>query len=89
MTRNVGGEETRDDESIFARIGYQVSHMSQPRESNEAILRDGREGTTNEGRQGTPRDDGVRLWNKRDGEILRETRRDGEGQGWKRRGEEA
>ena len=89
MTRNVGGEETRDDESIFARTGYQVSHMSQPRESNEAILREGREGTTKKGRQGTPRDDGGRLWNKRDGEILRETRRDGEEQGGKKRGEEA
>ena len=36
----------KDDESILARIGYQVSHMSQPRENNEAILRDGRGGTT-------------------------------------------
>ena len=78
----------KGDESIFARIGYQVSHMSQPRERNEAILHEGREGTTKEGRQGTPRDDGGRLWNKRDGEILRETRRDGEVQGGKKRGEE-
>ena len=62
--------------------------MSQLRENNEAILREGREGMTNEGRRGTPRDD-VRLWNKRDGEILRETRRDGEEQGGKKRGEEA